>query len=137
MADPNFELEYRLNDSDNNILRKLLNNLRRAITGVAPIVVSPVASATTTPASLTEASKTVAATGTPEALGSGTFREVIIYPLRTNTGVAYWGTSSANDAQHGTLPVVISAPDGKTVDVASIFVDVTVNGEGVRYIGIN
>lgn len=137
MADPNFELEYRLNDSDNNLLRKLLNNLRRAITGVAPIFVTPVASGSTTPASLTEASKTVAATGTPEALGSGTFREVIIYPLRTNTGAVYWGTTSTDNAQHGTLPVVLSAPDGENLNLASIFIDVTVNGEGVRYIGIN
>lgn len=137
MADPNFELEYRLNDSDNNLLRKLLNNLRRAITGVAPIFVSTVASATTTPASLTESSRVVASAGTPEALGSGTFREVIIYPLRTNTGTVFWGTTSANDSQHGTLPVVISAPDGEAINIASIFIDVSVNNEGVRYIGIN
>lgn len=92
---------------------------------------------TLTTATLADASKTVAATGTPEALGSGTVREVFIYPLRTNTGDVYWGTTSTNDTQHGTLPVVLTAPPGKVIDLAAIYLDVTVNGEGVRYITNN
>lgn len=104
-----------------------------------PVTIAPTPSSTTldnwTPA---EGSKTVAATGTPEALAaSGTCREVFIYPLRTNTGVVYWGTVSTNDAQHGTLPIVLTAPQGKLINLASIYLDVTVNGEGVRYIATN
>lgn len=33
MADPNFQYEYRLTDSDNDILRKILSNLRGLIGG--------------------------------------------------------------------------------------------------------
>lgn len=88
----------------------------------------------TTAATLAGTTKTVAAAGTPEALGTGTCHEVFIFPLRTNTGVVYWGTEATNDTQNGTLPVVITAPDGKVLDLANIFIDVTVNGEGVRFI---
>lgn len=94
-------------------------------------------SVTLTTATLADASKTVAAAGTPEALGSGTVREVFIFPLRTNTGDVYWGTTSTNDTQHGTLPIVLTAPPGKVIDLADIYLDVTVNGEGVRYITNN
>lgn len=89
-------------------------------------------------AAITEASKTVAATGTPEAMAaSGTAQQVLIFPLRTNTGEVYWGTSSTNDAQHATLPTVLVAPPGKVIDLADIYLDVTVNGEGVRFIALN
>ncbi len=139
MSDPNFNVEYRLSDSDNNILRKLLNNIRNVITGAATFSVTQTvpSGAPTVAATFTEATKTVAATGTPEALGTGTFRQVFIYPLRTNTGAAFWGTVSTNDTQHGSLPVVIAAPAGEGVNIAQIFVDVAVNGEGVRYVGVN
>lgn len=100
-------------------------------------VLPPPSSLTPSDATLAEGSKTVAAAGTPEALGTGTFREVFLFPLRANTGDVYWGTSSTNDAQHGTLPTVITAPPGKLVNIAGIYLDVTVNGEGVRYIGIS
>lgn len=80
--------------------------------------------------------KTVASTGTPEALGTGTYREVFIYPLRTNTAAVYWGITSTNNAQDATLPVVLSPGNG-LVNLANIFLDVTVNGEGVRWIGIS
>ena len=40
MADPNFQLEYRLNDSDNDLLRKILTNLRNVILGGASIDVN-------------------------------------------------------------------------------------------------
>ncbi len=104
-----------------------------------PVPVYPAAvpsSVTPGDATLTEASKTVAAAGTPEALGVGTFQQVLIFPLRTNTGDAYIGTAATNDTQHGTLPAVLEAPPGKLINIAGLYVDVTVNGEGVRYIGI-
>lgn len=105
-------------------------------TGVAnPLPVQFGALTTTTAATITEATKTVASAGTPEALGTGTFAEVFIWPLRTNTGQAYWGNSATNDSQNGLTPVVITAPLGKLIDISGIFIDVTVGGEGVRYTG--
>lgn len=91
----------------------------------------------TTNATLASATKTVAAAGTPEVLGSGTCLELFIYPLRTNTGAVYWGTEATNDTQNGLLPVIITAPDGKLISLASIYIDVAVNGEGVRYVTKN
>lgn len=40
MADPTFQLDYRLNDSDNDVLRKILTNLRNVITGSASLDVN-------------------------------------------------------------------------------------------------
>lgn len=137
MADPNFNVEYRLNDSDNNILRKLLNNVRALIAGTSSLTVTEVTPASPAAASLTEGSKTVASTATPEALGTGSFRQVMIYPLRSNSGTTYWGTTSTNDTQHGTLPVTITAAPGKAINISGIFIDVSTNGDGVRYIGLN
>ena len=103
-----------------------------------PVNLMPAPSSVTpTSATLVGATKTVVATGTPEALGTGTAREVFIFPLRTNTGQVYWGTSSTNDTQHGTLPIVLTAPTGKVIDIAGIYLDVTVAGEGVRYTTVN
>lgn len=137
MADPTFNLAPRLNDSDNDLLRKLLANFRAVVEGTASISVSEGAPSAPTNATVGGATKTVAATGTPEALGVGTAKEVFIYPLRGNTGIVYWGNSSTNDTQHGTLPVVITAPTGKVIDLSTIFLDVSVNGEGVRYFTVN
>jgi hypothetical protein len=88
-------------------------------------------------ATLAHGTKTVAAAGTPEALGAGTCRAVIISPLRTNPGDAFLGASGANDTQHIEPPVVIEAPAGKLLNLAHLYVDVTVNGEGVGYITLN
>jgi hypothetical protein len=83
---------------------------------------------------ISQSVKTVAATTVPEALGSGYCRELFIFPLRTNGGSAYWGLSSTDGAQHGTLPVVITAAEGKAIDISEIYIDVAVNGEGVAFI---
>ncbi len=78
----------------------------------------------------TEASKTVAATGTPEALGGDVdFRELLIFELTTNTGEVNWGAASGNGTQHGTLPVQLT-----NGNLQEIYLDVAVNGEGVRYL---
>lgn len=104
-----------------------------------PVSIAAPASASTTAAALAGGSKTVAATGTPEALvGVSTLVDtVIIAPLRTNTTSAYIGFSSTNDTQTIPLPVSLSAPDGKKIDLSLIYVDVTTAGEGVRYSTIN
>lgn len=104
-------------------------------TNPVPVTLVQPASASTTAATLAGDSKTVAATGTPEALvGVSTLVEtVIISPLRSNTGLAYVGFSATNDTQQIETPIVLAAPDGKKLDLSLIYVDVTVNGEGVRY----
>lgn len=108
-------------------------------TNPLPVSITAPATASTTSATLTGGSKTVAATGTPEVLvGSPTLVDtVIIAPLRTNTGSAFIGFSSTNDTQTIPLPVALTAPNGKKIDLNLIYVDVTVNGEGVRYSTIN
>lgn len=128
-------------DSDNNLLRKIGNALAAVIRGDTGFLVRGTVAVTEptspTTATVSGATKTVASAGTPEALGVGTAKEVFIFPLRTNTGVVYWGTSATNDTQNGVLPTVISAPPGKVINLAQIFIDVTVNGEGVRYTTVN
>lgn len=92
-----------------------------------------------TPADATGAggTKTVASAGTPEALGSGTAREVHLFDLESNTGTPKWGFTSANGTQHGTVPFVIRHPDGKLINLADIYIDVENNGEGVAYHTLN
>jgi hypothetical protein len=103
-----------------------------------PVAIFPPSSTLTpTNATLGGSTKAVAAAGTPEALGVGTCRGILIFPLRTNTGDAFIGASAANDSQHGEVPVAIDAPAGKVLNLADIYVDVTVNGEGVGYITLN
>lgn len=103
-------------------------------TNPLPVSLTPSPSGVTLAnATMTMPSKTVASAGTPEALGTGSFQQVLIFPLRANTGEVWWGLSSVNDAQSGTLPVALVAPPGKLINIADIYLDVAVNGEGVRY----
>lgn len=104
-----------------------------------PVILAPAPSGVT-PASAawTEATKTVADIATPELLAaSGTARVLFLFPLRTNTAEVFWGTAAGNDTQHGTLPAVIEGPDGKLINLASIYLDAAVAGEGVRYLALN
>lgn len=103
-----------------------------------PVTLMPPGSAITpTNATLAHGTKTVTAAGTPEALGAGTCRAIVISPLRTNTGDVYLGASATNDSQHVEPPIVLEAPAGKLLNLADIYVDVTVNGEGVAFITLN
>jgi hypothetical protein len=86
--------------------------------------------------------KTVASTGTPEALAAaGTLcSSVLIVPKRGNTTAVYIGSSATNDAQHvlvGATGVLLTAPHGTRIDLGSIYVDVATNGEGVAYEAMN
>jgi hypothetical protein len=112
---------------------------RQAVDPTHGIPVAPVANPSTTAATVASGSKTVAATGTPEKLvASATLVEgVIISPLLTNTGDVFIGFASADGTQSIPLPVALNAPDGKKLDLSTIYVDVAVNGEGVRYSSIN
>lgn len=90
-------------------------------------------------ATFTEGTKTVAATGTPERLvGSATYvTSVLISPLRTNTGRVFVGVTLTNDTQCIEVPVVIEAPSGKSINLNLLYVDVSVNGEGVSYLTLS
>ena len=88
-----------------------------------------------------QAYKTVAASGTPEALGSGLVESVTITGQKNrttaNTGSVWIGFSSVNDTQLRLLvpgdSISYTAPDGKKIDLSGIFVDVATNGDGVLY----
>lgn len=95
--------------------------------------VTPPSGITPASAAVADGTKTVASAGTPEALGSGTAREVTLLDLESNSGTVRWGYSSGNGTQHGTVPWVISHPDGKLIDLATIYIDVENNGEGVAF----
>lgn len=97
------------------------------------------ANTSTTAVTTNEFSKTVASTATPEKLTNvqTLVTEAIIVPLRTNTNPVKIGTSSADNDQHISVPFVLTAPDGKKIDLSTIYVDVTTNGEGVRVLAIS
>lgn len=82
-------------------------------------------------------SKTVATAGTDEALASSTAcKKVTIEAYAANTGqIAVGGSGVDATAATGT-GITLSARDSVTIDIdnlADIFIDSTVNGEGVRY----
>jgi len=85
------------------------------------------------PVALLAGQQTVAAAGTPVALGSGPIsHSILIQSMPTNTGNIIVGNA---DGQFFVLtptsePIRISADD-----LASIYIDATVNGEGVNYVG--
>lgn len=91
-------------------------------------------------ATFTEGTKTVTLTTVPERLVAvDTFvTSVVISPLRTNTGRAYVGTVLTDGTQSiEASPVVIQAPDGKSINLKLIYIDVTVAGEGVSYLTLS
>jgi hypothetical protein len=81
--------------------------------------------------------KTVTAAGTAEALGSTTaMRSVIVQALRNNTGVIVVGGSGVIAAVGTRTGVSLQAGETTTVrinDLAKVFIDATVSGEGVSY----
>lgn len=83
--------------------------------------------------------KAVTTAGSAERLTASTTKvgTVLIMPLRSNTGRVYVGTASGSLAQHFTLPLIISAPSGKYLDLTDYYIDVTVNGEGVAYLALS
>lgn len=85
--------------------------------------------------------KTVAAAGTPEALGTGQARNLIIRALSTNTNPVYIGASGVSSTTGFTLTATgpfldlssLFGSDQGTFDLAAIFCRVTTNGEGVAF----
>lgn len=87
------------------------------------------------PINLLAGQQTVAAAGTPVALGSGAIlHSVLIQPIPTNTGNVMVGKSGAGNQ------VFVLTPTSEPIrvfakDLGDIYVDASVNGEGVNYIG--
>lgn len=85
--------------------------------------------------------KTVADTGTPEAITSTNLKcsSVTLLGIKAartaNAGTVYVGWTSANDSQFFPITasgeIVINAGDGRTINLAEIYVDVLNNGDGV------
>lgn len=136
-----------LNGSVDTVLGVLRVNIRK-LTAVDDTVNAILgASASTTAATLAQINKTVAATGTPEAISGSANKveSVLIKALKgratANTGVVYIGFSATNDAQlHALAPgeeMTLTAPDGKKIDTAAIYIDVATNGDGVICTTVN
>lgn len=105
------------------------------------------ANPSTTVATLTQATKTVAASGTPERLAAATtLCEIVLLEGKNargtnNTGNVWVGTTSGNDTQllmiaPGTT-YELSAPAGKKIDLNLLYVDVATNADGVTYTLLN
>lgn len=92
-----------------------------------------------TPVVWTHGTKTVTTAGTPVALSSTptAFLAVIITPLRTNTGYAYLGSVITASTQHVIAPWMLSAPPGECIDLSVLYLDTSVNGEGVAWEAVN
>lgn len=118
-----------------------------AVSTADPLPVQVLAPAVATnKATIVRGLKAPAAIGTPEALAAaGTFvQTVTIWALRAarvaNTGSVFVDTTSANDAQLIELTpaayVTFTAPPGKVIDLADIFVDAATLTDGVLYVGM-
>ena len=94
-----------------------------------------------TPIKYAAFTKTVADTGTPEAITSTNLRCASVTILgvngiRTNnTGTVYIGWTSGNNTQFFPVTsggeIVITAGENRTINLADIYVDVLNNGDGV------
>lgn len=88
------------------------------------------------PNSIQNGQKAITTAGTAEALGaSSAIVSVTIKALQANTGNVYVGTASV-DSTNG---YVLDAGESVSLDIdniADIYLDVDVNGEGVSYLGV-
>lgn len=82
-------------------------------------------------------SKSVASAGTAEALGGDqVYKKITIIANTTNTGLIYVGDSTV-DSTHGLiLPAGGCSPDLEFVNTNAIYIDSSVNGEGVSWVGV-
>lgn len=88
----------------------------------------------------TDGRKTVTSGGTAEALGTGTFQSIDICAELNNTGIISAGFSPiASEATRTGIPLNAGdcwhyePIDKRNADLAKIFIDTTVNGDGVTY----
>lgn len=85
--------------------------------------------------------KTVAAAGTRTALGTVSLQvhEVVVKALAANTGIIYLGDSTVASSngyelsagQSFSVPLTMIPRTGSVVNLTSIYIDSSVNGEGV------
>lgn len=86
-----------------------------------------------------DARKVVTAAGTAEALGSGNFQKIDVCAELNNTGIIAVGFAPiAAEATREGVPLNAGdcwhyEPIDKRGDLAKIFIDTTVNGDGVTY----
>jgi Zn-dependent alcohol dehydrogenase len=126
-------------DNSQRLLYKIANNLRGVIDGAFGLLVRGTVeigpSTTTTAATMSRGTKAIATAGSAEALvGASTLvNSVILTPSRTATGRFFYGSAAGSGAQTVEIPVVITAPDGKKVDLSLIYIDATVSAETVVY----
>ena len=81
--------------------------------------------------------KTVATAGTAEALSTSTrVRSITIKSLPTNTGNVFVGTSTVNSS-NGYILGLGEGVDLDVDDLAAIFIDSAVDGDGVSFTGID
>jgi len=88
------------------------------------------------PTTLASAKKTVTTAGTQVQLGTNTCKSVSVKALASNTGVIYVGKSDVSSTDGYELAT------GESVDIAidntnRIWIDSSVNGEGVKYLWVN
>lgn len=81
--------------------------------------------------------KVVAAAGTDEALAAHTPCQWVTVQAQTdNTGLIAVGTSGVDATEATGTGVILEAGDSTTIlidTLSKVFIDATVNGEGVRY----
>jgi len=80
--------------------------------------------------------KNVTAAGTQVALGATQeYKEINIIAKSTNTGNIYIGDSTVDSTNGAILPAggFVTLP---FVDIADVYIDSAVNGEGVSWIGV-
>jgi len=97
---------------------------------------SAISAAVATPTTLTGGSKTVAAAGTAEALGSSlATKSIYIRAKAGNTSFVCVGDSTVDESTN--QQIVLYANDAVTLEIANratVYVDADVNGEGVDYL---
>ena len=88
------------------------------------------------PSVVVSGQKTIAAAGTQEAIAaSGVCRSVTVKALATNTGNVFIGASTVSSADG----FILSAGESVSLAInslATVYIDVAVNGEGVSYIAV-
>ncbi len=107
--------------------------------GVADANVLAALAAVAIPTTLTGGSKTVAVSGTAEALGGALATKTIYVRAKSgNTGNVFVGDSSVDAVT--SQQIILAANDSVSINIASratVFVDVAVGGEGVDYLAMS
>ena len=91
------------------------------------------------PTSLLNGTKTVTASGTPEALAASAdvYGWVFIVADPGNSGTNVYVCDASNDKDSGGIPLAVGDPPFPVMvaDISTIYVDVDTNGDAVRYFG--